>query len=539
LTRRFVAGAALFHVVVVVLLFAVGRMQLAPQFVDRNGLAPMTDSVGYAQQAALPGAWRGAAAPINVRILSVAFTIFAPWLGYTIVAAEPFNLLCYLLVLLLTFALGREAGGTRAGVVAAAGVALWPSFLFHTAQFLKDPLFIAGALALVLIVVTWLTRTYDWRHALGAGAVLAGAASLLLLIRSKFAVVIMMLVVLGLALLIVRMVAEKRLLAWNLTCAVAALAATMLALAHSTRTFEKVKAYPSAIRGEAKSAAGSRTRMRTIVAPGLNGDPVSLALGSIRHRYIVSDRVSASGVDDQVEIRRASDVIVYLPRAAAIGLWAPFPAMWFQSGQLMGRAGRLVAGAETLVLYVCELLALAAVLLRPRRLPALLLVLFASLGVTILGLVVTNIGTLYRFRYSFWILFFVAGASGAAKLLRHAEARRRSALAVLACATLAIASCARPVRDGLVITNQTGANIDALYLTPADAPNWEENVLGHDILRDGDTVEIRLDSNARPRLWDLRVDSGRYRAEWPRLDRATISRIALRIDRDVAVAEVR
>jgi hypothetical protein len=266
---------------------------------------------------------------------------------------------------------------------------------------------------------------------------------------------------------------------------------------------------------------------------------VSLALGSVRHRYIVSDRVSRSGVDDDVEIRSARDLIAYLPRAAALGLWAPFPPMWFQSGNLMGRAGRLVAGAEMLAMYACELLAIAAVVLRPRRLPALLLVLFALSGVTILGVVVTNIGTLYRFRYSFWIVWIVTGVSGAAKLMRHVEWRRRTSVAALACATLLIGSCAHPIRDALAVTNLTGMNIDALYLTPSDAPSWEENVLGHDVLRDGDTVAIHLPSGTRSRFWDLRVDSEKYRAEWPRLERAAISKIALRIDGDAAVAEVR
>jgi hypothetical protein len=538
LKRRYLAEAALFHVAVVVLLFAAGRMELAPRFINRDGIVPNTDSVAYAQSAAQPGAWRDAAAPVHVRLLSIDFMMFAPWLGHTIVAAEPLNLICYLLVVLLTFALGREVGGPRAGLVAAAAIALWPSFVFHTVQFLKDPLFIAAALALVLIVLTWLTRTYDFRQALGAGAVMIAASSVLLLIRSKFAAVILMLIVLGLALLVVRLLVEKRLLVWNVTCALVALAVVILALANSSRTFEKVK-LSSPVGGQLKSVADGRTPIRTIVTRSPAANPVSLALGSVRHRYIVSDRVSRSGVDDDVEIRSARDLIAYLPRAAALGLWAPFPPMWFQSGNLMGRAGRLVAGAEMLVMYACELLAVAALVLRPRRLPALLLVLFALSGVTILGLVVTNIGTLYRFRYSFWIVLIVTAVSGGAKLLRYIEWRRSASVAVLACATLLIGSCARPIGDGLFVTNLTGMNIDALYLTPTDAPSWEENVLGQDLLRDGDTVAIHLPSGARSRFWDLRVDSGRHRAEWPRLDRATISHIALRIDRHAAVAEVR
>ena len=91
----------------------------------------------------------------------------------------------------------------------------------------------------------------------------------------------------------------------------------------------------------------------------------------------------------------------------------------------------------------------------------------------------------------------------------------------------------------LIITNLTGTKINALYLSPSDSPDWQENVLGRDVLRDGDTAAIRFHSRARPPLWDLRVDAGAYRAEWLRLDRTKISAIALRLSKNGAVAEVR
>ena len=550
MSARLLAVAALFHITVAVLLFAAGRMQLAPRFADRDGIAPASDSLDYRHDAMKLATvlqrggfatWRQTAAPLHVRLFSLILTLFAPLAGYGILAAEPLNLLCYLAVVSLTFAIGRETGGARAGLVAAATIALWPTFVFHTTQFLKDPPFIAGVLALVFVVVTWLTRTYDWRHAVAAATVMTGAASLLLLIRSKFAVAILALIVLGAGLLVARQLIEKRLRVWNLACALVALAAAVLAVSHSARTFHKVKAYPSLVRGESKSLAGSRTRVRTAVVRQPAGDQVSQALGSVRGRYIVSDRISDSGIDDGVEIRSATDVIGYLPRAAAIGLWAPFPAMWLQSGQMVGKAGRLLTGLETLVIYILELLTIAAVLLRPRRMPALLLVLFAALGVTLLGLVVTNIGTLYRFRYSFWILLIVTGISGGEKLVRawRLAGRRRAAMAAVACVCLIGCSGARPVRSDLTITNRTGSDVEALYLSPSDAPAWEENVLGHDVLRDGDTVAIRSNSRAQPPLWDLCVEAGPYRAEWLRLERNRISEIALRFDNGVAVAEVR
>jgi hypothetical protein len=535
-SARWIAAAALFHVTIAILLFTAGRMQLAPHLVNRDGLVPGSDSITYQSDAIR----HDAAAPFHVRLLAVVFAFLAPLLGYNILAAEPLNLVCYLAVVCLTFAIGREIGGARAGFVSAAMIALWPTFVFHTLQLLKDPLFIAGALLLVFIVLTWLTQTYDWRRAAGAGLVMIVAASLVLLIRSKFAVVVLGLILAGAALLIVRQLIEKRLLVWNLVCVLAALTATALAMSASTRTFERVKAFPSPYRGESKLAAGNQMRVPTrLVRHSATSDGVSQRLGSIRDRYIAADRLAGSGVDDDVNIRNTGELIAYLPRAAAIGLWAPFPAMWLQSGRMAGTTGRLLAGAETSVIYLLEILTIAAVVLRPRRLPALLLLLFAVSGVTMLGLVVTNVGTLYRFRYTFWILLIVTGVSGAEKLLQSAAARRNAAAAALACATLLIGSCAHPAADALTITNLTGAKINALYLSPAGASTWEENILGRDILRDGDTVTIRFDSRADPQFWDLRADSGTHRAEWLRLDRNRISAIALHLDKGVAVAEVR
>ena len=41
-----------------------------------------------------------------------------------------------------------------------------------------------------------------------------------------------------------------------------------------------------------------------------------------------------------------------------------------------------------------------------------------------LGLVVRNVGTLYRLRYPFWVLLAILGAGGAAHLFSEARARK-------------------------------------------------------------------------------------------------------------------
>ena len=139
---------------------------------------------------------------------------------------------------------------------------------------------------------------------------------------------------------------------------------------------------------------------------------VALNVGAERHKFNVASPESGSAIDRNVEFNTVRDLFLYLPRAFEIGSFAPFPESWFSGGQRVGSAGRLLSGAETFLIYLCEVLALIGLWRNRRCLSAWLLLLVAIFGVTVLGLIVSNVGTLYRFRYPFWILLIVLGALG-------------------------------------------------------------------------------------------------------------------------------
>ncbi|HEX8688145.1 MAG TPA: hypothetical protein VF654_16655, partial [Pyrinomonadaceae bacterium] len=181
--RRLLVAAAVLHVALALGLHWAGRAQLAPGLVDRDGIMGSFafDSYEYQRGAVRlaevlrrdgVSAWAAERGPVHVRLISLQFALVGPFLGYGTLSAEPFNLLCYLALVGLALLLGREVGGRRAGLLAAGAVALWPTFLLHTLQLLKDPLFIAGALALVLCVTTWLTRDYGRASAAASGALM-------------------------------------------------------------------------------------------------------------------------------------------------------------------------------------------------------------------------------------------------------------------------------------------------------------------------------------------------------------------------------
>jgi len=123
-----------------------------------------------------------------------------------------------------------------------------------------------------------------------------------------------------------------------------------------------------------------------------------------------------SNIDAEVQMESWGDVIRYLPRAAEIGLFAPFPGMWVAPGAMVGRSGRMISGFETLMVYVVMLLGLWGLWKQRDQLAIWFLATTAVLSVILLGLVTTNVGALYRMRYPFWMLLIIVGVDGASRL---------------------------------------------------------------------------------------------------------------------------
>lgn len=452
--RRLMIAAALLHITLAVAIFCAGRAQIAPSLIDHDAIMPSFafDSYEYQKEAVHltqvlkqdgARAWAAKHEPFHVKLLSIQFALLGPLFGYSTLSAEPLNLFCYLTILALVFALGREVSGRRVGLLCATVVAFWPTFLLHTLQFLKDPLFIAGALAFILCLTTWLTRTYNRRLAISLGMVMVIIILLLLLIRFNFGLFIFALVLFGFVLLIIRQILERRLLYWNMLCPILALVITGLLIPiYMGQSKQKFKKYPSEQGGQRKEVATvgmeqvsgiifyqPEERLRKGVFHTfaerlcLAADEAARRVSFARTRFAASYSEGGSGLDSNVEFKDFKDLVSYLPRALEIGLWAPFPNMWMAAGRRVGNAGRLLSGTETLIIYLCELMALFAILRAPRDMALWLLLSITTFGVTTLALVVTNIGTLYRFRYTFSILLIVLGMKGLEVLIALAQRR--------------------------------------------------------------------------------------------------------------------
>jgi len=231
---------------------------------------------------------------------------------------------------------------------------------------------------------------------------MTGAAAVLVLWMSRpdMWLVIRAMVFFALVLIAIRMWRERKLLVGNVAV-VALLFASMAFMPQMTTAQPR---QPTEISGD--------------VSPTDERIPLWARLEAYRRRFVV-EGIGHSGslIDADVRFKSRADAIKYVPRAVEIGSFAPFPATWFNSGYSVGLMGRLLAGIETSLTYIIELLACIFVWRSWRRLDVWLLVLTVMTGVTALGLVVVNVGTLYRMRYPFWVLLTILGSGGFLQVL--------------------------------------------------------------------------------------------------------------------------
>jgi len=426
---------------VTTIIYLFGLSALSPSVFDANGIgisfAP--DAHSYRIQAATLSEiltrdgtmdWLAASFPLHVKLYSLSFAVFSPLFGFSILSAEPLNVLYYLAILSLIFKLGQDVFDQRVGFLAAAIVALWPSLLIHTTQLLRDPLFIVLMLTLVLISSSWLTGIYSWRRGLAVGSAGGAAGATLWILRRDMWEVMLGVAMLGVGLLVVRQLRERRVLVGNLIGAALVLliilSTPQIETMFQTRSFPVNQTFEKASAEERvaspadvqPAASATLTKEQATTLPSRLRARIEL----LRHRFTLSYPEATSNIDTEVRFASLTDIALYLPRAVAIGFFAPFPNMWFATGKQVGLTGRVIGGLETLVMYVIEIFAVIGLWQRRRCLPVWLMMLVALISVTALGLVVTNLGALYRMRYVFWMLLIIVGAVGAIQM--HSRAFR-------------------------------------------------------------------------------------------------------------------
>lgn len=409
-----------------------------PGLFDRNGIAVPVASDGIKVRAeALQlsdelirgriSTWLRAPSPVYVKAYSVCFATFGRLFGANVLSVEPLNGLGYLIILVFVFFLAREISDGRFALVAAAIVGIWPSFVLHTTQLLKEPFFIAGMLVIAFICVELLTKRFSWWRAI----LLALAGGLLAIVvwlaRDSMAELLIATPLLTALLLTARIVIESRSSSGPRSEWRARIPALMSAILLTLVTFAVTRAIPQFERrastgqivtaSDSNISTNSREPQREIEPESEKlTNPWSRGIARIRKlrlAFATEFADAGSNIDVDVPMKTTGDLVRYLPRAVMIGYLAPFPSMWFGLGAQVQRSGRLLSGFEMLVTYFIEGLALIGLWHGRRRYSIWLLWLVSAIGITMLGLVVLNIGALYRLRYVFIILLIALATEGA------------------------------------------------------------------------------------------------------------------------------
>ena len=92
-------------------------------------------------------------------------------------------------------------------------------------------------------------------------------------------------------------------------------------------------------------------------------------------------------------------------------------------------------------------------------------------------------------------------------------------------------SASTSAAQDFTLVNETGVEIDKVFISPHDKDDWEEDVLGKDTLPSGQNVEIKFDRDETAAQWDLRIEDKEGNGiEWESLDLLKISKLTLHYD---------
>jgi hypothetical protein len=107
----------------------------------------------------------------------------------------------------------------------------------------------------------------------------------------------------------------------------------------------------------------------------------------------------------------------------------------------------------------------------------------------------------------------------------------RTVFAAASLFVMASASVAFAGQQDFTLENRTGYAISEVYVSPSNTTDWEEDVMGTDVLGDGEQVEIQFSRDTDACAYDLKVTySDGEEAVWNGFDLCTVSSIRIFYD---------
>ena len=88
-------------------------------------------------------------------------------------------------------------------------------------------------------------------------------------------------------------------------------------------------------------------------------------------------------------------------------------------------------------------------------------------------------------------------------------------------------------KQDFTLVNKTGYALSEVYVAPSKSDDWESDILGRDLMPDGEAFEISFDWADKSCFWDLKViyHDDNSSAVWYGIDLCTVSKITIKYNR--------
>ena len=151
------------------------------------------------------------------------------------------------------------------------------------------------------------------------------------------------------------------------------------------------------------------------------------SLAMARRGFRITSPEAGTNIDKHIGFNSIKSIFLYLPRAAQIAFLAPFPNYWFSEGRTAATSlMRKISALEMVIAYFTLFFLFYAVWYWRKHIEIWVISIFCISSMLIYGLVVCNIGTLYRMRYPFITALMALGIAGFLVLLERINIRKDS-----------------------------------------------------------------------------------------------------------------
>lgn len=400
------------------------------------------------------GSWKlvpSAEATGNVGLLSAVYALFGSNPVWFLPLTAGFHALGAMLLVHVALQVEPSRRGLWAGIVAALCFLAFPSALVWFGQNHKDSFVIAGFLLSLLAFTRGLNAMSARQRVLNALLFLVGLYLVYIMRRH----LIMIYLAAFLAALLLLLVLGIFFSSWRANGPLVYLA-SLLVLGSIFLSFPFSNQ-------DGLVAQNGFVERGGILLDGWQWHASGVLPGSVEHliEKVSSIRVhfinygisveAGSIIDPSVRPQTVGEFLAYLPRAAVVGLFAPFPDFWVERLSLP----RVIGAMETLVFYLSFP---GVVYLLVRRCSKALLVCLSVAGLVLLvqAFVSPNLGTLHRVRYGQWMVWLAIGVCGWAvlldSLLRWADRRRQAVSQVGSGESAPLASGRKAAGAGFVVS---------------------------------------------------------------------------------------